>query len=58
MNVNAVNISEGCPLWGAARIDVNVSEGCPHPHAQRGLLCASTLVEQGVARGVYLQAGH
>ncbi|EWG97883.1 ATP-binding protein [Halomonas sp. BC04] len=26
--------------------------------AQRGLLCAVTLVEQGVARGVYLQAGH
>ncbi|MFQ3787155.1 ATP-binding protein [Halomonas sp. A29] len=26
--------------------------------AQRGLLCAATLVEQGVARGVYLQAGH
>ncbi len=26
--------------------------------AQRGLLCAVTLVEEGVARGVYLQAGH
>lgn len=26
--------------------------------AQRGLLCAATLVEQGVARGVCLQAGH
>ncbi|MBZ0331372.1 AAA family ATPase [Halomonas sp. ANAO-440] len=26
--------------------------------AQRGLLCAATLVEQGVASSVYLQAGH
>ncbi|MBD3895017.1 AAA family ATPase [Halomonas sp. ML-15] len=26
--------------------------------AQRGLLCAATLVDQGVAHGVYLQAGH
>ncbi|MCG6658009.1 AAA family ATPase [Halomonas campisalis] len=40
---------EGAALFGLPR--------AYRSDAQRGLLCAVTLVEQGVARGVYLQAG-
>ncbi|AMD01604.1 ATP-binding protein [Halomonas chromatireducens] len=41
---------EGTALFGLPR--------AYRSDAQRGLLCAATLMEQGVARSVYLQAGH